>query len=242
MKIEISFSFPSRWLKLAMLALMAAGSITAQEQPADVSSILGDRAKMEQFVSANPDSVYTPRLQNTLATKYRNAGRITPALNDWTAVWQKLKDKADSESCIEANHALAGQLELMTRLGRSESMYDLLKAAHLRNIADPQDRAYIDKSREGYNLMIANPGLNYRCGTLALAEIARTQGKPASTVDALIEEPSPKEGVSLLRLVQLSRQYDLGMVAVKRTDNTPLPTPSIIHWAQSPAVFVTEPA
>jgi hypothetical protein len=37
-------------------------------------------------------------------------------------------------------------------------------------------------------MMLRNPELNFRCGTLALAEIARMQGKPTSTVDALIQE------------------------------------------------------
>jgi len=199
----------------------------------ELNSIIGDREQMEQYVTANPDSTDTPWLRNTLAENYRHAGRITLALNHWAAVWQQLKNANDAVSHEEANHALAGQLELLTSLGRVESLYDLLKAAEGRNITDPQDRERIAKAREGYVMMLRNPGLNYRCGTLALAEIARIQGKPASTVTALVEEPSPKEGISLLRLVQLSRQFGLGMVAVKRMDSTPLPVPCIVHWAQN---------
>jgi RHS repeat-associated protein len=199
----------------------------------ELNAIVGDRDQMEQFVVVNPDSPYTPWLRNTLAANYRHAGRITPALNHWQTVWEQLKSENDSTSYEEANHALAGQLELLTTLGRAESLYGLLKAAEGRTITDPEDRERIAKAREGYVMMVKNPALNYRCGTVALAEIARTQGKPASTIAALIEEPSPKEGISLLRLVQLCRQYGLGMVAVKRTDSTPLPVPSIVHWAQN---------
>ena len=249
-----------QWLAVAMLALMA-GNASAQNQPAmmpyppapvggkfvswptplpayftnapEVTRLVGDREQMEQYVAANPDSVYTPWLRNSLATGYRHSGRITLALNHWAGVWQQLKDATDPAARSEANHALAGQLELLTSLGRVESLYDLLKAAEGRTISDPADRERIEKAREGYVMMLRNPGLNYRCGTLALAEIARLQGKPATTINALIEEPSPSQGVSLSRLVQLSRQYDLGLVAVKRTDNTPLPVPCVVHWAQN---------
>jgi len=199
----------------------------------ELNGVVGDRQQMEQYVAANPDSPYAPWLHNTLASTYRHSGRITLALSHWRTVWQQLKNATDSDSQNEANHALAGQAELLTTLGRVGELHDLLKAAEGRNISDPADRQRIEKAREGYVMMLRNPELNFRCGTLALAEIARMQGKPQSTIDALIEEPSPKEGISLLRLVQLSRQYDLGMVAVKRTDSTPLPTPCIVHWAQN---------
>jgi RHS repeat-associated protein len=199
----------------------------------DVAGIIGDREQMKEYVAANPNSPYTSWLENSLATMYRNAGRITPALNHWNTVWQRLKDTNDPESRKEANHALAGQAELLTMLGRVGELHDLLQSAEGRAISDPADRERIEKAREGYVMMLRYPELNFRCGTLALAEIARMQDKPASTIDALIQEPSPKEGISLLRLVQLSRQYNLGLVAVKRTDSTPLPTPCIVHWAQN---------
>ena len=249
-----------QWLNVAVLILMT-GNAIAQNQPAmmpnqpapidgkavswptplpsyftnapDVTRLIGDREQMEQYVAVNPTSAYTPWLRNSLAASYRHSGRITLALNHWAEVWQQLKDATDPAARSEANHALAGQLELLTMLGRVETLHGLLKAAEGRTISDPEDRRRIEKAREGYVMMLANPGLNYRCGTLALAEIARLQGKPASTINALIEEPSPSQGVSLSRLVQLSRQYGLGLVAVKRTDNTPLPVPCVVHWAQN---------
>ena len=203
------------------------------DAPAELKAIIGDKQQMEQYVATNPDSIYVPRLQNILASSYRQTGRLTPALNDWSAAWQELKTATNSSSYNEASHALAGQLELLTSLGQVETLPDLLKAAEARTITDPEDRRRIEMAREGYATMLANPSLNYRCGTLALTEIARMQGKPASVINALIEDPSPKEGVSLLRLVELSRQFNLGMVAVKRTDHTPLPVPCIVHWAQN---------
>ena len=203
------------------------------DAPAELKTILGDPSQIERYLATNPTSIYAPALRNTLASEYRSAGRITPALNHWSTTWQELKSATNKESYNEASHALAGQLELLTSLGRVETLHDLLKSAQDRTLTDPEDRRRLEAAREGYVTMRQNPALNYRCGTLVLAEIARTQGKPASVINALIEDPSPKEGISLLRLVQLSRQFDLGMVAVKRTDRTPLPVPSIVHWSQN---------
>jgi RHS repeat-associated protein len=199
----------------------------------ELSGIIGDRQQMEEYIAVNPDSYYTPWLHNSLASTYRHTGRITLALSHWRTVWRQCKDSTDKNLQSEADHALAGQLELLTMLGRVNELHDLLEIARGRGFSDPADRERYQKAREGYAIMVRNPELNFRCGTLALAEIARMQGKPISTINALIEEPSPKEGISLLRLVQLSRQYGLGLVPVKRTDNAPLPTPCVVHWAQN---------
>jgi RHS repeat-associated protein len=199
----------------------------------ELVGVVGNRDQMELYVANNPDSPYAPWIHNSLANVYRRSGRITLALSHWKTVWQQLKNSTDTDSRNEADHALAGQAELLTMLGRDGELHDLLESVNGRVISNPQDRQQLMKAREGYLTMTRNPGLNFRCGTLALAEIARMEGKPESTIDALIEESSPKEGVSLLRLAQLSRQYDLGLVPVKRTDTTPLPTPCIVHWAQN---------
>lgn len=199
----------------------------------ELSGVVGDRQQMEEYVSVNPDSYYTPWLLNSLASTYRHTGRITLALSHWRTVWQQCKDSTDKNMQSEADHALAGQLELLTMLGRVNELHDLLEIARGRGFSDSADRERYQKAREGYAIMVRNPELNFRCGTLALAEIARMQGKPSSTINALVEEPSPKEGISLLRLAQLSRQYGLGLVPVKRTDNAPLPTPCVVHWAQN---------
>ena len=98
------------------------------------------------------------RLKNT-STVYRNAGRITPALSHWKNVWQKLKDSNDVESQNEANHALAGQAELLTMLGRTGELHDLLKSAEGRTFSDPADRGRIEKAKEGYMMML----LRQRC-------------------------------------------------------------------------------
>ncbi len=201
--------------------------------PAEVKAAVGSRDRMERYVADNPGSPYELKVRNALASGYRKAGRITPALRHWSAVWRQLGAASDPDSYGEANHALAGQLELLTMLGRVEALPGLLKAADGRQVSDAEDRQRIRAAREGYFMMLREPALNYRCGTLALAEIARMQGKPDSAVNALIEEPSPKPGISLLRLLQLSRLYDLGLVAVKRTDDAPLPVPCVVHWSQN---------
>ena len=207
--------------------------ITPATSDQSLSELIGNRDAMEHFIDANPTSPRSTGLRNAIAKGDRLAGRITPALNRWKEVWQQSKNSSDAASYAEANHALAGQLELLSSLGRVESLRDLLKAAETRSVTDPEDRRRIEAAREAYAIMSDYPGLNYRCGTLALAEIARIQGKPEAVINALVEEPSPSNGLSLATLARLSKQYRLGLVAVKRTDTSPLPTPCIVHWSQN---------
>ena len=63
------------------------------DAPDDLKAMIGNREQMEQYLTTNSGSVYAPRLQNMLASGYRQSGRITPALKDWSATWQQLKDR-----------------------------------------------------------------------------------------------------------------------------------------------------
>ena len=219
---------------IVALLVLTAFSGSAQRLTADapeLSEILHDRGLMEAFVATNSEAA--PWMRNALAAGYRNSGRITPALAHWSEVWQQWKDAKDVALRSEADHAMAGQLELLSSLGRVDLMHDLLKSADGREIDSAEDRRRIETAREAYAIMVDHPTLSYRCGSLALANIARSQGKPADIINALIEEPSTDHGISLHRLAELSKKFDLGLIPVKRTDATPIPVPAVIHWSQN---------
>jgi RHS repeat-associated protein len=211
--------------------------ILSERQPNGVAleEFLTDKRRedLEQLVHDFPGAPLTPVLQNTLASRYRMAGRHTLALQHWDAVWNQLKDETNAVSRQTADHALVSQLELLSSLGRVDRMHDLLKAAEKRKVTDHNDFLTLETAREAYLVMVDHPTLSYRCGSLALASIARQQGRPSSVSDALIEEPSTANGISLRRLIELNRQMNLGLVAVKRTDNTLVPVPAVVHWSQN---------
>ncbi len=209
---------------------------TGDQPPSDqdqqeLAALGGDRTLIESYVTTRPDSPWTPALRNRLANAYRRAGRNSLALSHWDSAWNRLKDTANPAGKEEANHAVAGQVELLSRLGRLEPLRLLLQAAEGRPMATPEDRRRTETAREAYLIMRDHPGLSYRCGSLALANIARQLGKPASVVDPLIEEPSTENGLTLARLIQLSQQSGMGLVAVRRTDSAPVPVPSVVHWS-----------
>jgi len=188
---------------------------------------------LEQFIARHPQSPWTPALHHALAESSRQNGRYTRALTHWDAAWNELKESRDSGGRELANHVLAGQLELLSSLGRVETLSELLKAAEGRTILEHNDRRRIEIAREALMIMASHPGLSYRCGSLALANIARAQQRPQAVIDALVAEQSTTHGISLLRLGDLSRQHGLGLVEVKRTDASRIPIPAVLHWAQN---------
>jgi len=190
-------------------------------------------SSLEQFVGRHERSAWAPSIRLLLANVSRNHGRHSLALSYWKATWDELKDSQNADAMAIANHALAGQLELLSSLGRVETIHDLLKAAEGRVITDHNDQRRIETARDAYLIMIDHPAISYRCGSLALANIARLQNKAPAIIASLIEEPSTAKGISLKRLVELSRKSGLGLVAVKRNDRLPLPVPAVVHWTQN---------
>src|SRR5579864_1117124 len=103
-------------LIVALLALTAFSGLAqrlALDAP-ELADIVRDHGQMEAFVATNSEAA--PWMLNTLAAGYRNSGRITPALAHWSEAWQQWKDAKDPALRSEANHAIAGQLELLSSL------------------------------------------------------------------------------------------------------------------------------
>ena len=58
--------------------------------------------------------------------------------------------------------------------------------------------------------------------------------QPANeALEGLVEIPSPVDGFSLAALADLTKEYGLGLVAVRRTQGQDLIVPSVIHWRQN---------
>lgn len=194
----------------------------------------GDQiAGLETFANQHPGSAWAPSIRAWVADSYRNVGRHTKALDHWKDAWNALKDSLNPGEQHLANHVLAGQLELLSSLGRVQTLHELLMAAEGRVIDNHNDRRQIEIAREAYVIMATHPGLSYRCGSLALANIARAQQGPQSVINALVAERSTTNGISLRRLAELSRVHNLGLVARKRSDGDFVPLPAVVHWSQN---------
>ncbi len=208
---------------------------TAPTEPecAMVAAVANSTEALEAFAVAYPDCGWAPGARKVLGTHYRESGLATLGLTNWSFAWCRLKDMTNDAAKSVANYALASQAELLSSLGRVSELHTVLQAAEAREFLEHNDRRRIETAREAYQMMVSHPALSFRCGSLALANIARQQEQPDETIAALIEEPSTTIGISLARLVELNASHGLGLVAVKRTNSEAVPVPAVVHWSQS---------
>ena len=90
----------------------------------------------------------------------------------------------------------------------------------------------LNRTREAYRQMQRDPGVSYRCGTFALAQMARWRAGGVFDSTALLSIPSPAVGFSMAQLVGFSDKLQLHLAAVARIKGAELVVPSVIHWGQ----------
>ncbi len=184
--------------------------------------------RLEAYITDRPDAAWTPSVRHVLAKTYRAQGRYSDALIHWEAAWKKVK------SCIapsekELGDAILGNwLELLSVLGRSETAKPVIAETVARDFIDPAAKEMYQNAKNSVITMEAYPGIAFRCGTFALAEVGRVLQIP--NVENLIDVSSPKAGFNLSELVNLSQQYKMNLVAVRRNESKKLVVPSVVHW------------
>jgi RHS repeat-associated protein len=195
---------------------------------------------LELFVETYPDSVWTPSLRNNLAYHYRNKGRYTLALAHWATVWETMK-LADAGRAKEvADFALAHLTRLLASLGRKETLELIFEETQGRVLDAGPLQQILEATKDGFVVMRNEPGVAYRCGTLALSHVARIlQPGNANTLVPLLV-PSPESGFSMSALQDLANHYRLNLVAVQRRSGQALVVPSVIHWQLDHYAAITD--
>jgi len=82
----------------------------------------------------------------------------------------------------DADTAFAHWTSLLASLGRVEALAVLLETTRERDFGAGSIRHLMNQTREGYLQMIVDPGSSFRCGSLAVANVARVIGSPEETV------------------------------------------------------------
>ena len=183
---------------------------------------------IEQFVSNNPESGWTPSLRDNLAQHYSSQGRFSKAIENWKLAWERTFNSDDKDATRIANNVLVKWGRLMSQLGMVEQLDILRKQAEGRVL----DGDYLQRQWIGicdYLVMLKlNSGLASRCGASSLIIIARTL-KLTLEENKIINEIAPGKGFTLKQLCDLSDKYNIGLVAAKWNYEIPLPMPCITH-------------
>jgi RHS repeat-associated protein len=185
---------------------------------------------VEQFIASDPDSPWTPSLNENLAEYNRNRGRYTLALKHWEAAWNETKDGTDPNSREIAGRTIGLWCRLLGSLGRRDELQKLFAEAGQRGFDTSAYGSLIMGGQQATAMMKARPGLTFRCGSFALAQASRALAPTNEVWKKLQQIPSPDGGFRLSELAALASRYGLNFVPLHRDTGSELVVPSVIHW------------
>jgi RHS repeat-associated protein len=185
---------------------------------------------LEEFIQAYTNSVWNPSLRNNLGFYYRNLGRYSLALDHWLASWEATKTLQDSNGRAVADFALAHLTRLLASLGRKEMLNVIFQETRGWTLDGGALQQMYLVTREAYATMVSAPGIAYRCGSIALANVARVEQPNNPNIAGILSLPSPETGFSLTALKNIADQNQLNLVAVRRAQGDAIIVPAVIHW------------
>ncbi len=187
---------------------------------------------LEVFRNTYTNSPWAPSLDAVLGRHYFEMGRYTLALEHWELAWEATKNFPTGNGKQVADYALANWTRLLASLGRLDALTNLLAETRGRVLDRGRLSQKWARTREAIGDMRLRPGASYRCGSFALAAVARELGVKYDA-PALINTPSPATGFSLSALSELSERLGLGLVPVVRAAGGEIPFPAVVHWQQN---------
>jgi RHS repeat-associated protein len=190
-------------------------------------------AIIEQFISQNPGSGWTYSLKNVLGENYLKKAQFTAALSTWEEVWQATKQYGSgSEGKKVADFALANWTRLLATLGRYDTLTEVFQETKGRVLQLGPLEQKFRRTKEAYADMRKRPGISYRCGTIAMANICPIFNGTNGNYQALLQVQSSTNGFTIGQLEVFSRQFNLGLVAVRLDESAELIVPSVVNWKQ----------
>jgi YD repeat-containing protein len=191
------------------------------------------RSSLEKFLQEHPKSPWAASLEYDYASFYRRTGRTTKALEQFETAWTLAKNDTSPQGQNLAGAILANWMDLLSSLGRSDKLKELIAVGDQWHFVNAEDRDKFQGAKNSYYLMQAHPNIAYRCGTFALKAVAEKLQVNNPALEELTELPSPTNGFSMASLVDIAKKYGLHMVAVRRTAGQDLVVPSVVHWRQN---------
>jgi RHS repeat-associated protein len=189
---------------------------------------------LEVFLEEYPGSVWVPSLRSNLAKRYRELGRYTLALEHWELAWAETASARDPGGKQVADFTLAHWTRLLASLGRREQLALLLPGTFDRRLDGGPLQELFLATQEGFQRMVKEPEVAYRCGTLAVVGVGRALALPNVDLRMVMETPSPESGFSLSMLGALSAGAGLPLVPLLRpVGDERLVVPSVVHWRQN---------
>ena len=186
---------------------------------------------LEKFLKDHPQSGFRLWIRASIAQEQYRRGFYSEALMSWEGIWSDWSGEANPEIREYVTRCGVDLGTLYARLGRKESLRQLLKDVRGRPPTGPW-AGKLAQIRQAYSLMTIRPERSFNCGPYALLNVHRATGELSATAEKTLQEAkAPPRGFNLRQLDDLSSAAGLSYRAVKRTsEKTPLVFPSVVHW------------
>ena len=188
-------------------------------------------APLVQFTEDYPQSRWTPGILLNLGAISYNTGYFSKALKYWWDAWEAAKGGKDSVSVSIANQAVAAYAKMCARVGRKDELAPLFQTLGNRKFTG--DAAVkLGSAQQGLWTMQNKPGISYRCGPYALANIAPIiGGVSADQIRSFLDGvQSPDTGFSLNEVEAMSANLGLNLIIAKREPGAAIILPAVVHW------------
>jgi len=190
-----------------------------------------DVAPLVEFTERYPQSRWAPGLLLNLGTISYETGYFSKALEYWWGAWVAAKDGSDAVSIAVANQAVAEYAKMCARVGRKAVLAPLFEEVQSRTFTG--DAAVkLGSAQQGFATMEKKPGISYRCGPYALANIAPIIGGVSDDqLRAFLDSvQSPDTGFSLKEVEAMSDNLGLNLIKAKREPGAAIVLPAVVHW------------
>lgn len=189
--------------------------------------------ELKSFLEQHPTSAWSPSVHHVYASFCRRTGRTSEALNHWESAWNLLRADDSPAAQVLAGAVAANWLELLSSLGRMDTLERLLPEAEHLPVSDPDLRRKLAGAKDSYFLMRQHPGLSFRCGTLALKAVGQVLQPTNRQLEDLVQTPSPTNGFALSALQELARSVKVELEMARRPTGSEVVIPSVVHWKQN---------
>jgi RHS repeat-associated protein len=188
-----------------------------------------DVSAFNQFLQANPKSVWRGALLTNLGIIYRRSGYYSRAVGTWEEAWKLLKNEVDGKPRGMADRAVAELLSINSSLGRMEKLKPLLEEIKSRNLAGSANARMILAKGTLWQMQ-HHPETSFKCGPYALGSIL-SDGKKTPQIYSLIDSAnSVPQGFSLPQVYDISQKLKMNYQMAVRKPGSTIITPSMVHW------------
>lgn len=193
------------------------------------SSDAHDTASLDQFLTAYPESRWSPALRNELARRQFAQGYFQRAIEQWESVWKSTRDATDPGSVAVADEVLSSLIEAALGLSDTRRLSRLVGEAEKRpgnNVLDGK----LERAKQSIWLLRHKGGQNVMCGPLALHAILQHQQKPFDPIRLdTVTDDYIATGLPITELAKHADHFSLGLRIARRTTATDIPVPAVLH-------------